>query len=385
MLLLDKYRPKNSGEIFGQSYALNELRKCVNSRTPAILVGKTGVGKTSSVYALANEMNYEVVESNSSDVRNKEEIQRFLGNASSQMSLFQKGKIVLIEEIDGLMGRYDRGGVNAIIDVIKKSGFPIILTANDAWNKNFSAVKKLCKVINFETLGYTTIFAILKDISEKEGLGIQDSLLKSLAIRSNGDARAALIDLELFRYGNFNNIDFVSRDITNEISNVLRVLFKSKNPNDLFSVFDSLHEDMDEIGLWLEENAPKEYSGRDLSNCFDYLSKSDVYRGRITKRQYYRFLVYRRVFMSAGVGLSKEEKKNGHINYSRNSRILKMWIWNNKNSKKKSISNKIAKYAHLSTRRIMKDFYFYGSFLKNEDFVKTIGLNEDEMEWVRNH
>ncbi len=382
MLLLDKHKPKDTSEIFGQDIALRELKECIINKIPTVLTGSHGVGKTASVYAMAKELNYEVVESNSSDIRDKERIESFLGNASKQMSLHHNGKVILIEEVDGLTGRYDRGGISAIVDVIKKSGFPVVLTINDVKSKNFSVIKKICRIIDFESLNHSIITDILKGVCENEKLSIDESILKNLAIKSNGDARAALIDLELFRYGDFSNIDFVSRDITNEISNVLRVIFKSRNSSDIFKVFDSLHEDLDEINLWLEENLPKEYSGFDLARGFDSLSKADVYKGRIIKRQYYRFLVYRSLFMSAGVGLSKEERKEGYVKYSRSSRILKMWIWNNKNAKKKSISGKIAKQIHTSTRKVIKDFSYYRNLL-DDGLVRRIGLNEDEIEWLR--
>ena len=109
MLLLDKHRPKDTSEIFGQDIALRELKRCIINKIPGVLTGSSGIGKTISVYAIANELNYEVVESNSSDIRNKEGIEKVIGIASKQRSLFHKGKIILIDEIEVLTVRYDRG------------------------------------------------------------------------------------------------------------------------------------------------------------------------------------------------------------------------------------------------------------------------------------
>ncbi|MBI2107404.1 AAA family ATPase [Candidatus Woesearchaeota archaeon] len=382
MLLIDKYKPVSTSEIFGQDKAIAELKKHIISKKPVIILGKSGTGKTSSVYALANEMNYEIVESNSSNIRNKDGIINFLGSASLQQSLFYNGKLILIDEVDGIAGNADRGGVSAITEIIKKSPFPVILTCNDNQSKNFSSLKKLCKIINFEPPSYNVLFEFLKDISTKENLGIKEDLLKSLAIKSNGDARAALLDLEFFRYGDFSDTSFLLRDTTHELSNVLRVLFKSKNVRAISEVFDSLQEDLDEINLWVDENCPKEYSGEDLASCFDSLSKADVFNGRIIKRQYYRFLVYRRIFMSLGVGLAKKEKKIGQVDYSRSSRILKMWIWNNKNLRKKSISEKIGKVIHASNKKTFKEFIFYKHLLNDKSFINELELNEDEIEWI---
>lgn len=383
MLLIDKYKPKSIEGIIGQDSAINELKKCIKSKKSVILLGKSGTGKTSSVYAIAHDLDYEIVESNSSDIRNKDGIINFLGTASSQQSLFYNGKLILIDEIEGIAGNADRGGLNAVVDIIKKSSFPVILTCNDKQSKNFSSLKKLCKIISFEPLVYNILFELLKDISKKECLNIKEDLLKSLAIKSNGDARAALIDLEFFRYKDFSDTNFLSRDMSHDINNALKVIFKSKNPRDISNVFDSLQEDLDEINLWIEENCPKEYSGEDLASCFDSLSKADVFNGRIIKRQYYRFLVYRRIFMSLGVGLAKKEKKLGQVSYTRSTRILRKWIWNNKNLRKKSISGKIGKITHTSLKKSFKEFIFYKPLLKEKDFIDELELNEDEIEWLR--
>ena len=70
-MLINKYKPKNLNEIYGQSIPLEKLRDVILKKQPALIHGKVGVGKTISVYALANELNYEILEVNASDLRNK--------------------------------------------------------------------------------------------------------------------------------------------------------------------------------------------------------------------------------------------------------------------------------------------------------------------------
>ena len=124
-------------------------------------------------------------------------------------------------------------------------------------------------------------------------------------------------------------------------------------------------------------------SGNDLIKAYDRLSKADVYRGRILKRQYYRFLVYQDALMSVGIGLSKKEKKNGFVDYKRSSRILKMWIAKNRNAKRKNIAEKLAKKIHVSNYKAYKDFNNYIKFLNDEKIASELELDEDEIKFLR--
>src|SRR3989344_8935631 len=105
--LTHKYIPKTTKEIFGQEDVIKQLNNFIinfkkQKKKAALIYGSSGTGKTSSVYAIANELGYEVIEVNASDMRNAEQINTKVGNAIKQQSLFSKGKIILVDEIDGL-------------------------------------------------------------------------------------------------------------------------------------------------------------------------------------------------------------------------------------------------------------------------------------------
>ena len=44
-----------------------------------------------------------------------------------------------------------------------------------------------------------------------------------------------------------------------------------------------------------------------MKDAYDYLSKADVFRGRIRKWQYWRYLVYQSALMNLGVAFSKDK------------------------------------------------------------------------------
>ena len=73
-----KYQPKITSDIVGQSIAIAAIKDKISKyndkkiRKALLLYGPSGTGKTSSIYALANELDLELIEVNASDVRNTE-------------------------------------------------------------------------------------------------------------------------------------------------------------------------------------------------------------------------------------------------------------------------------------------------------------------------
>ncbi|MEM4368255.1 MAG: AAA family ATPase, partial [Candidatus Anstonellales archaeon] len=136
-----KYQPKNTKEIVGQEKAKESFLKWIKNwksgGKAALIYGPNGVGKTSLVYAYAKENGLDVIELNASDYRTAQKIDEVIGASVKQQSLFKKGKIFLIDEIDGLSSE-DKGGANEIVKIIKESNYPIIFIANDPWDKKIS-------------------------------------------------------------------------------------------------------------------------------------------------------------------------------------------------------------------------------------------------------
>jgi replication factor C large subunit len=197
-----KYSPKKINEVIAQDSVISLLKSFVenfkNQKKKAVLVyGPSGIGKTSSIYALANELNLEIIEMNASDFRNKEQINSVAGAASQQMSLFGKSKLILIDELDGVAGRQDFGGIKAIENLIAETKFPLIMTANDPFDKKFSSVRKKTEMLQFKLLEVNDIYKILKNICDNENIKYQEDILKKIARRNGGDARAAVNDLQI--------------------------------------------------------------------------------------------------------------------------------------------------------------------------------------------
>lgn len=385
MSFVEKYRPKSLKEIKGQDFSIVKLKAFVegfpNKRKACILYGPSGCGKTASVYALASEKNAEVMELNASDFRDKKIISEVVGGAANQKSLFRKTKVILIDEVDGISGFYDRGGLLELVRLIDFSCFPIIMTANHIWDKKFSELRRLGELIEFKELGSNTIFEMLKEVARKENLNFNESLLKDITIKSRGDVRAALNDLQVV---DASSKDLSERDKEENIFNVLKQVLKGQPSENILGLYEKLDMGLDEVYLWLEENLPREYKGEELARAIDLLSRADVFRGRIFRQQHWRFLIYQNFFLSYGISASKKQAKTGFTSYKRPDRVLKIWMINQKNIVKKEIAKKFARYCHISFRRAMQEFDFMKNVLKNPDIQQKLGLEEKETEYLSN-
>ena len=199
---------------------------------------------------------------------------------------------------------------------------------------------------------------VLKKILKEEKIKCDDNLLLELAKQSKGDLRAAINDLQVSAIGKeeINNLHISERERKDDIFKILRAIFKKRDVKD---IADKMDLDFDELILWLEENLPKEYKSKDLERGFNVLSKADIFRNRIRKQQNWRFLIYIKDLLTHGIALAKENENDRFTSYKRGQRILKYWIAKQKNLKKKEIAGKLAKDLHISSKKVIKDFYFY--------------------------
>jgi replication factor C large subunit len=392
---VEKYRPKNFAEFKGQGKAIEQIKlffqnfmnKQNSRRKKAILLyGPAGVGKTTLAHVIANETNSEIFELNASDLRNKSNLQEVLQPVIQQQSLVKGKKIILIDEADGISGYYDRGGIQELLRLLEISTYPVIITANDAFSKKLSSLRKKVEMVQIEKINSEVIIDVLMDILRKENLFLNYNVLHGIAARAQGDVRGAINDLQsIVRTRDPTLLEFPEREKEIDIFNALKKIFKDKPQKEMLGLYDSVKMPLDEILLWIEENIPKEYHGKALFKAYQALSKADLFKGRIYKQQYWRFLVYQNIFTSYAIAVAREVPNKNFVKYNRPERILKIWLNNQRQAKQKSIAQKYAKFVHVGQKRAMREFPIIKQIIKsNIKIQEELKLNEEEIEYLMN-
>ncbi len=390
-----KYQPHSIKEFAGNPSAVKKVLAWYKSWKPGkkalLFVGPPGVGKTTLALALAKTFGLEILEMNASDIRNKKNIEKILGLGSLYASLTAKSKLILVDEVDGISSA-DRGGASAIVDVIKHSSFPIILTANDAYATPVRTIANYVEIVKFKRINPITIKSVLRRIAEKEGVSVSDEVLDKIAHSCNGDLKSAINDLEALAEGekkvsekDLNALG--NRDRKEDMFQALKVIFKTESFTTARQSVFNLDETPDMIKAWIDENIPREYENLDdIARAYYWLSRSDIFFGRIIRRQNWGLLSYAIDFMTGGVALSKKEVYRKFTGYQFPSTIRMLSKTKKMRAIRYSLAKKIGEKIHASPDEVIREYlpYFSEMVKKSkkirDSFAEHYELDDAELE-----
>jgi replication factor C large subunit len=383
-----KYKPETLACVVGNGETVQKLVDWVKSwergvpkKRAVFLCGPSGVGKTAAVEALANDLRMELVESNASDYRTEEAVNRFAGLASRFGSLFGGRRLVLLDELDGLTGTADRGGVKAITDVVKVAQCPVVLIANSAYDPKLSNLRTYCVLLEFKKPAAGEVAKLLKIVCGGEGIDADEKALKFIAQRSDGDVRSAINDLQALAQGKkrlgYDDVSWLShRDRQDTVFNVLRMILYGKTCSGAKQAVNVADVDTDMLFEWVYENVPDHLTDpHDLAEAMDALSMADVYRGRIRATQDWSFTRYVIDYMTAGVAMARRNSKvSGWVPFKFPGRVQTLSRSRAERALRLSIGKKIRHRCHISALRASREFLPYLKIIFRNDAKTAAGL-----------
>lgn len=398
MLWTKKYSPKSIEDVVGHNKEKTQIINWIKlwkegkPQKPLLLVGPAGVGKTTLAHLIGEQFG-ECVELNASDKRSQDIIQATIGESSATQSFFSNDhKLIILDEVDGLHGTNDRGGVAAINNIIKKAKHPLVLIANDLYSKRLTNIKTKCEVIKFKKVRSPSINKLLNEIAKKEGIKVNPAATKEIAKRAQGDLRSALNTLQALADENkvleLSDVESLSKkDERSNIFDAVGVTLNSQNP---IHVKDALRveEDPTLVMEYIAENVPRRYKKKeDLKRAYENLAKADLYFGRAQHSRNYGYWKYASDFMGVGVANSKKDKYKGFSPIKSPTIFTKMGKARGKRNLRDAIAEKMSKKMHISNSVAISMFPYLEIMFENDELAWEIsdflGLEDNEIKRFR--
>ena len=333
----ERYRPSTLSEVRGNDKARDAFAEWARTwddhREAVILHGSPGVGKTSTAHALASDMDWETVELNASDQRTADVIERSAGRAARNATLGGSAagggaaggdtasrQLVIVDEADNIHGNYDRGGAAAITELVKESGQPIVLIANEFYDIS-RGLRNACQEIEFRDVSARSIVPVLRDICRKEEIEFESDALERIAERNRGDLRGAINDLQAACEGRSSiavgDVVTADRDKAMGIFPFLDAVLKEESAEESLRSAYAVDETPDDLTKWIEDNLLGVYDADEATRAYDFLANADVWLGRVRASQNYTYWRYATDNAAAGVAAARDGTKGGWTRYGR--------------------------------------------------------------------
>jgi replication factor C large subunit len=369
LLWVEKYRPKKIEDIVGNEEAkatfVEWLKGKRRSKKAVLLYGPAGVGKTALANAAAKEFEFTVIEMNASDTRSEKAINAIAKPATSFVALDtfsaeSKGNLLFLDEVDGIAGNEDRGGVRAIIKIVEESRVPVIMAANDPDLDKLRPLKKVCLLIRFHQIRIPLIIALLQKICLLEHVKAEFEALERIAQNSRGDVRSAINDLQSLseekRLLTLQDTMILSpRNKDMSMDETLRGFFSAKSVAEASSLLFRSRIDYDEFVMSVSDNLPRRYTNPDeLATAYDYVSQADVFRGRVGTENWH-LLKYFFNALSQAAAVAPESYKPFEF-ISPPIRIITLFWTKGKRTMLDGICGKIGAQCHVSHEIAKHDF-----------------------------
>lgn len=377
MMWSEKHRPQNISDMIGNEEArtafVEWFAKWKKGTKPILLVGPPGIGKTTISNLAGKQFGYDMISLNASDVRTKSRITQVLTPVLGNITVLGR-PMIFVDEVDGIHGRADFGGAEALIKILKEPTIPIVLGANSDTSDKMKSIKKVVKTIYFRPLPPRLLRLCLENILKREGAKLSPGSLIKIIDESRGDIRSMINSAQAHVTG-FNPPTERSFE-TLDVEAGVNAFFKANSIDEARSVIYSISiNPREKINAFystiITSNLSKEESGKML----EVLSEADMLYGKIMKTQEWRLLRYLDEIL---LGLYKKGTSIRYSRYNLSWPLLNRLRWDGRTIK--ALVSALAKNMHVSKSTFATFYFPYILFMiKNKQLDLELEENYSEI------
>ena len=217
ILLTEKYKPTKITDIIGNKDNIKniiEWLKLVKIKKAnnyiLLLHGPPGIGKTTIINIILKELNFNIIEFNSSNLRKQKDIKDIISkvlyykNVMNMLNGSNKENVLILDEFDSMFTKSEKGGGNELLNIIKKANdiknksrqlitTPIICIYNDFRDSKLNEFKKYAIDIKFNKPSFFDLEIIIDNIILNEKIIIDIESKNKLINNSLYDIRRMII------------------------------------------------------------------------------------------------------------------------------------------------------------------------------------------------
>ncbi|UJR23339.1 hypothetical protein I4U23_026353 [Adineta vaga] len=260
VLWVDKYKPTSLSQIVGQQTDKSPMKKLIYYLTnwhtwhampvtakrkktatiaptdpskfkAVLLIGPPGIAQL-----VCKALSMPFIERNASDNRSQTTMGKTELNSAylTDDNRTSNKHVLIMDEVDGVTGNEDRGGMQSLIELIRTTRIPIILIANDRQVVKIRTLISYCYEIKFDRPSFLNVKSFILDLCSREHIHITHNSLDNLINVCNRDIRKIIHTLNLYYKQSLSlltNVSNLEKALSTSPFDACMKMFTSSNMN----------------------------------------------------------------------------------------------------------------------------------------------------------
>lgn len=199
---IEKYRPIKVKDVLLEDILLKRIEKMIEHKDlpNIIMTGTPGIGKTTTIYCIANEILGEnlkdnLLEINASDERGKQTVEIVIKNfCCMKLPSNIKFKLIILDEADNMTPKA-QNLISLLMEHFENK-IKFLFTCNDQ-SKILESIQSKCLILNFKGVDNKKIIQRMKYICDNENVKYDNECLEEITKLSKGDVRNSINILQI--------------------------------------------------------------------------------------------------------------------------------------------------------------------------------------------